>query len=67
MAIITEHPFNGREDLIRHSSDAGYTIMQTDTGIEYGEAIDRYPTAHTYTETDHPIETEEEETEDERY
>ena len=63
MALITEHPFNDRNDLIRHASDAGFTILQTDTGNEYGEAIDRYPTDHTYVETDHPIEPEEDENE----
>lgn len=58
MALITEHPYNGRNDLIRHYSDAGLTILQTDTGNEYGEAIDRYPCPYTYTETDHKIEEE---------
>lgn len=57
--LITEHPYNGREDRIRHVSDAGFTIIQNETGNEYGEAIDRYPSKYTYAETDHPIEEDE--------
>lgn len=58
MAVIQEHPYNGREDRIRHVSDAGFTIIQNETGNEYGEAIDRYPCPYTYSETDHKIEEE---------
>ena len=61
MALMTEHPYNGREDRVRHSSDAGFTVLQNETGNEYGEAIDRYPSKYTYSETDHPIEPEEDE------
>ena len=57
--LITEHPYNGNENLIRHSSDAGFTIIQNETGNEYGEAIDRFPCPYTYTETDHKIEEDE--------
>ena len=59
MALVEEYPYNGREDRIRHYSDAGFTILQVETGNEYGEAIDRYPCKYTYEETDHPIEPEE--------
>lgn len=61
MALITDYPYNGNANLIHHYSDAGFTILQTDTGIEYGDAIDKYPTEHTYSETDNPIEPEEDE------
>jgi hypothetical protein len=55
MALITEYPYNGREDRIKHYSDAGMYIEQTDTGRVYTDAVDKYPTRHTYTETDEPI------------
>lgn len=45
--------------LIRHYSDAGIKIMQVETGIVYGEAIDLVPCAYTYVETDEPEDTEE--------
>ncbi len=66
--LIEEYPYAGRENLIRHYSDAGMMIHQfefdrfgkrIDTGNEYGEAIDRYPCRYTYEETDTPIEPEE--------
>lgn len=53
--LIEEYPWNGREDRIRHYSDAGMLIEQDQTGRRYEEAIDVYPTAYTYTETDEPI------------
>lgn len=43
--------------LIRHWSDEGFYIIQTDTGVKYSEAVDVNPTEHTYEETDEPIET----------
>lgn len=57
--LIEEYPYAGRENLIRHYSDAGMLIRQVETGNEYGEAIDRYPCPYTYEETDTPIEPEE--------
>lgn len=53
--LIEEYPWNGREDRIRHYSDAGMLIEQEQTGIRYVEAVDVYPTRYTYTETDEPI------------
>lgn len=53
--LKTEYPYNGRDDRIKHYSDAGMLILQTDTGNLYDEAVDRYPTNHTYEETDEPI------------
>ena len=50
--IITEHPWNGRSDRIRHASDSGLMIEQEQTGNRYVEAIDIYPTEYTYRETD---------------
>ena len=56
--LIEEYPYAGRDNLIRHYSDAGMMIRQVETGNEYGEAIDRYPCHFTYEETDTPIEPE---------
>lgn len=57
MAIQTEHPYNGNSNLIRHYSDDNKTVIQVETGNEYGEAIDVYPCAFTYVEGN-PIEIE---------
>ena len=54
--LKTEYPYNGREDRIKHYSDAGMYIEQTDTGRLYAEAVDKYPTPHEYEESDIPIE-----------
>lgn len=59
--IITEHPWNGRNDRIRHASDSGLMIEQEQTGNRYVEAIDIYPTEYTYRETNEQIEQEVEE------
>lgn len=59
--LATEYPYNGNDKLIRFYSDAGFTVRQIETGIEYGEAIDLYPPRYTFEETDNPIEPEEEE------
>lgn len=64
--IIIEHPYDGRTDRIRHYSDIGYTIIQNETGIEYGEAVDVYPCPYTYSEGN-PIEAETEEATPEDY
>lgn len=44
------------EKLVRHYSDAGKMILQTETGIEYSEAVDVIPCRYNYTETDKDIE-----------
>ena len=65
MAIVTEY-FKTREDgvvLNRTYSDAGFYILQNETGIEYSEAVDVEGAPYTYTETDELIETEDEATE----
>lgn len=49
MAIIQETKTIRKRDFIHTYSDAGYTILQEETGIEYQEAYD--VTAKTYTET----------------
>ena len=42
--------------LIKTYSDSGKYIIQNETGIEYGEAID-VPDKYTYTESEKDIET----------
>ena len=50
--------------LYRTYSDAGMMIRQTETGVEYAEAIDVDGASYTYTETETPIETPEMTTEE---
>ena len=45
--------------LIRHYSDAGFMLLQNETGIKYTDPIDLVPCRYTYTETYELIETEE--------
>ena len=57
--IVTE--YLNKKTLIKHYSDAGYYIMQVETGTEYEEAIDIVPCPYTYVETTKLIETSDEE------
>ena len=50
MAVILEYPYNGNNYLIRHYSDNNKTVIQVETGHEYGEAIDIYPCKYSYIE-----------------
>ena len=50
--------------LYRTYSDAGMMIRQTETGVEYAEAIDVEGAPYTYTETETKIETPEMTTEE---
>ena len=59
--VVEEYPYDNNENLVRHYSDAGFTIIQNETGEEYGEAIDLYPCKYTYSESETPIEAESEE------
>ena len=54
--LFEEYPYNDNEKLIRHFSDT-YTIIQVETGNEYGEAIDSYPCKYTYIESENILET----------
>lgn len=38
--------------LIRHYSDAGFMLLQNETGAKYSDPIDVVPCMYTYTETD---------------
>ena len=46
--------------LIRHYSDAGFMLLQVETGAKYSDPIDLVPCVYTYEETDELIESEEE-------
>ena len=68
--IKEEYPYideYGKEhtNLIRFYSDEGYYIKQIETGDIYEEAVDLYPSAYTYEETDELIPTPEPEPEPE--
>lgn len=63
--IRTEY-YTTRKDgvvLNRTFSDAGFYIVQKQTGIKYSEAVDVEGAPYTYTETDEPIPAETEATE----
>ena len=54
--IQTEYLNNGT--LIKHYSDAGFMLLQVETGVKYTDPIDVVPCRYTYIETDEPIEVE---------
>jgi hypothetical protein len=56
--IKTEYLNDGT--LIKHYSDAGYMLLQVETGIKYSDPVDVVPCRYTYEETDELIETGEE-------
>ena len=51
--------------LIKHYSDAGFMLLQVETGIKYSDPVDVVPCRYTYDETEELIDGEEENTEDE--
>ena len=55
--IIKEYLNDGT--LVKHYSDAGFLLLQNETGVKYSDPIDVVPCIYTYTETDEPIEIEE--------
>jgi hypothetical protein len=63
--IITEYYATRKDGVVlnRTYSDGGFYILQNETGIKYSEAVDVEGAPYTYTETDEPIETEGEATE----
>lgn len=58
--IVTEYYMIRKDGVVlnRTYSDAGYYILQNETGIEYVEAVDVEGAPYTYSETDIPIEEE---------
>lgn len=58
--MIVREFYRTRKDgvsLYRTYSDAGYMIRQTQTGVEYAEAIDVADAPYTYEETEMKIQT----------
>lgn len=54
--IKTEYLNDGT--LIKHYSDAGYMLLQVETGIKYSDPVDVVPCRYTYEETDELVEVE---------
>ena len=57
--ILTEFLNDGT--LIKHYSDAGFMLLQVETGAKYSDPIDVVPCRYTYEETDELIDGEENE------
>lgn len=55
--ILTEFLNDGT--LIKHYSDAGFILLQVETGTKYSDPIDVVPCRYTYEETDEKIDSEE--------
>ena len=51
--------------LIKHYSDAGYMLLQVETGNKYSDPIDIVPCPYTYEETDQLVDGDEEITDEE--
>lgn len=51
--------------LIKHYSDAGFMLLQNETGMKYSDPVDVVPCMYTYTETDELVDGDEEITDDE--
>jgi hypothetical protein len=60
--IKTEFLHDGT--LVKHYSDAGFMLLQVETGIKYSDPVDVVPCRYTYVETDELVETDEEPRED---
>lgn len=56
---MIKEEFLNEGTLVRHYSDEGKMMLQNETGIMYGEAVDIVPCPYTYTETDELVEKEE--------
>lgn len=57
--IKTEYLNDGT--LIKHYSDAGFMLLQVETGAKYSDPIDVVPCRYTYEEIDEPTDPEESE------
>lgn len=58
--IKTEYLNDGT--LIKHYSDAGFMLLQVETGIKYSDPVDVVPCRYTYEETNELIDNIEETT-----
>lgn len=55
--IKTEFLHDGT--LVKHYSDAGFMLLQVETGIKYSDPVDVVPCRYTYVETEEFVEKEE--------
>lgn len=62
MIVQEKTTINGTE-FLHTFSDSGMMLLQVETGTMYSDAIDVIPCKYTYTETDTPIESEEDDEE----
>lgn len=53
--------------LIKHYSDAGFMLLQVETGIKYADPVDLVPCRYTYEETDELINADDDEISDDEF
>ena len=53
--------------LIKHYSDAGFMLLQVETGIKYADPVDLVPCRYTYEETDELINVDDDEISDDEF
>ena len=53
--------------LIKHYSDAGFMLLQVETGIKYADPVDLVPCMYTYEETDELINVDDDEISDDEF
>lgn len=53
--------------LIKHYSDAGFMLLQVETGIKYADPVDSVPCRYTYEETDELINVDDDEISDDQF
>lgn len=53
--ILTEFLNDGT--LIKHYSDAGFMLLQVETGVKYSDPVDVVPCRYTYEETNEKIDS----------
>ena len=57
---MIQYEYLNNGTLVKHYSDAGFMLLQVETGIMYSDPIDVVPCKYTYEETEVLIEAEEE-------
>ena len=58
---MIQYEYLNEGTLVKHYSDAGVMLLQVETGVMYSDPIDVVPCRYTYTETDEPIDGNDEE------
>ena len=53
--------------LIKHYSDAGFMLLQVETGMKYADPVDLVPCRYTYEETDELINVDDDEISDDKF